>query len=291
MRSKLFVPGSRPELFAKALSGAADAISFDLEDSVVGNRKAEARKAVHALLKGGALPLAGKKILMVRVNAMDTPHFEEDIAAVVQPGLHIINLPKPGSVDAVRAASQAIGRAEKANGINTPIGLLLNIESPQALRTAAALAGADPRVVGLQLGLADLFEPAGIARREAAAIQQAMFALRMAAAEAGVYAYDSAFTDIEDAEGFRAEAELARRFGFIGKSCIHPSQVAFANEVFRPTAHEIAHAVKVVAAAQQAESDGMGAYVVDGRMIDLPFVNRARAIVASARSMGLLAPA
>ncbi|MBW8719114.1 MAG: HpcH/HpaI aldolase/citrate lyase family protein, partial [Variovorax paradoxus] len=105
---------------------------------------------------------------------------------------------------------------------------------------------------------------------------------------AGVYAYDGAFADIRDADGFRAEAMLARNLGFLGKTCIHPSQIAIANEVFRPTDEEIAHACKVVEAARAADAGGVGAYVVDGKMIDMPFVIRARAIVASARSLGLL---
>lgn len=288
MRSKLFVPGSRPELFAKALSSAADAVCFDLEDAVAETRKAEARDAVRTFLQSGAAAGCGKT-LIVRVNAMDTPHFEADIAAVAQPGVHLLNLPKPESAAHVRTAAAALARAEQAHGVATPIGMLLNIESPKALRTAAELATADARVAGLQLGLGDLFEPIGIARRELAAIQQAMFATRMAAGEAGLYAYDGAFANIADVEGFRAEAMLSRNLGFLGKTCIHPSQIAIANAVYRPTDDEIAHACKVVAAAGAADAQGLGAYVVDDRMIDIPFVLRARAIVASARRLGLLA--
>jgi len=287
MRSKLFVPGTRPELFAKALGSAADSVCFDLEDAVSEPRKDEARHAVRQLLQGGEAAASGKTVI-VRVNAMDTPHFERDVAAVTQAGVHLINIPKPESPAHVRAAVEAIERAEQANGVRTPVGLLLNIEAPAALRTAAQLALAHPRVAGLQLGLGDLFEPLGIARREPAAVQQAMFAMRIAAGEAGVYAYDGAFADIRDAEGFRAEAMLSRNLGFLGKTCIHPSQVAIANEVFRPTDEEIAHACKVVEAARDADDQGVGAYVVDGKMIDIPFVIRARAIVASARSLGLL---
>lgn len=287
MRSKLFVPGTRPELFSKALSSAADGVSIDLEDAVAESRKDEARQAVRELLKGGE-PAASGKTVIVRVNAMDTPHFGQDVMAVAQAGVNIINLPKPASPDHVRAAVAAIERAERANDVGTPIGLLLNIEAPAALRNAAALAMADTRVVGLQLGLGDLFEPLGIARREPAAIQQAMFAVRMAAGEAGLYAYDSAFADIRDAEGFRAEATLARRMGFLGKTCIHPSQIAIANEVFRPSDEEIAHALEVIEATRDADANGVGAYVVGGKMIDIPFVIRARSIVATARSLGLL---
>jgi citrate lyase subunit beta/citryl-CoA lyase len=210
----------------------------------------------------------------------------------VRPGLHLINLPKPESADDVRRAAAAIDDAERANGfrpgVDAPVGLLLNIESPRALRVAHELASAHPRVAGLQLGLGDLFEPHGIARRDEHAIAQAMFSLRMAAAEVGVFAYDGAFADIRDADGYRAEAELARRLGFLGKSCIHPSQVALANAVFRPSDEEIAQAVRVVQAARNAEAEGVGAYVVDGKMIDAPFVRRAQDIVAAATRLGLL---
>lgn len=287
MRSKLFVPGTRPELFAKALDSAADGICLDLEDAVSEARKDEARDTVRQLLAGADVA-ATRKTLIVRVNAMDTPHFERDVAAVALPGVHLINLPKPQSAAHVRAAAEAVEKAERAHGVVAPIGLLLNIEAPAALRMAAELALAHPRVKGLQLGLGDLFEPLGIARRAPQAIQQAMFAMRMAAGEAGLYAYDSAFADIRDAEGFRAEAMLSRNLGFLGKTCIHPSQVAIANEVFRPTDEEIAHALKVVDAAREAEAKGVGAYVVDGKMIDIPFVIRARDIVESARGLGLL---
>ncbi|KAA1006865.1 CoA ester lyase [Paraburkholderia panacisoli] len=289
MRSKLFVPASRPELFAKALASAADALSFDLEDAVAAERKPQARAALRELLLSDAVARA-TKVLIVRVNALDTPHFAADIAALTQPGLAFINLPKPESVDDVRAAAAALEQAERANRVTTPIRLLLNIESPKAFRHAAELAGAHPRVAGLQLGLGDLFEPLGVARREPAAIQQAMFGLRLAAGEAGVFAYDSAFANIKDEAGFRAEAQLARSMGFRGKSCIHPSQVALANDVFRPSDDDIAHAVRVVQAARDARGKGLGAYVVDGKMIDPPFVARALDLVRHARQLALLTP-
>lgn len=287
MRSKLFVPASRPELFAKAVASEADALSFDLEDAVAEPRKDEARTLLRGFLQSAQAQGHGKT-LIVRVNAMDTPHFAADIAAVVRPGLHLVNLPKPDSPEAVAEAAALVAEAARANGVQEPPRLLLNIETPKALRTAAALACAHPLVAGLQLGLGDLFEPYGVHRREPSALQQALFAVRMAAAEAGVFAYDGAFADIRDTEGFRAEAELSRRLGFIGKSCIHPSQIALANSVYQPTDAEIAHAQRVLQAAQQADAGAVGAYVVDGKMVDRPFVLRAQAIVASARASGLV---
>lgn len=286
MRSKLFVPGSRPELFAKALAGEADALSFDLEDSVAPERKVQARDTLRDFLRG--LPSGHGKTLIVRTNATETPYFEDDVRAMAQNGVHLLNIPKPRSPADVVAAAQLLATAEHANGVAQPIGLLLNIETPAALRTAHALAAAHPRVAGLQLGLGDLFEPLAIARRDPSAVRQAMFAVRMAAGEAGVFAYDAAFADIRDTAGFTAEAEQARALGFLGKSCIHPSQVALANAAFRPTEAEIAHAQRVVAAARVAGAQGVGAYVVDGKMVDAPFVRRAEAVLATARKLGLV---
>jgi citrate lyase subunit beta / citryl-CoA lyase len=292
MRSKLFVPGSRPELFPKALASEADGLSFDLEDSVSESRKDEARQELGRLFASDAAVASGK-VLIVRVNAQDTPHFHADVQAVVRPGLQLVNVPKVDSVEQVVAAAAAVIKAERENGFENgnaePVRLLLNIESPRALRLAADLAGAHERVAGLQLGLGDLFEPLNIVRRDAEAVRLAMFQLRVAAGEAGVFAYDTAFADIKDQEGYLAEAAMARRLGFLGKSCIHPSQVALANQAFRPSDEEIAHAQRVVEAAADAQARGVGAYVVDGKMIDGPFVRRAQAVVELARRLGLLA--
>ena len=279
MRSKLFVPGSRPELFAKALASAADAISFDLEDSVPDECKAQAREAVAGLLRTSALREVAKLIL-VRSNAPRSAAFEADAFAVAQPSLALLNLPKVETPADVAAAVRVLERAEAANGVREPIGLLVNIETPKALRCAAELAGAHPRVAGLQLGLADLFEPACIDRHDSASVHAAMLAVRLAAAEAGVFACDAAFADLRDDDGFRTEAEMARRLGYLGKSCIHPSQIATANAVFRPSEAELAQARRIVDAAQHARSQGRGAVVVDGCMIDLPYLKRAQALLA-----------
>ena len=286
MRSKLFVPGSRPELFAKALAGDADALSFDLEDSVSPQRKAEARAALQDLFRGPGAR-ASAKTLIVRVNAVQSEHFEADVAAVVQPGVDMVNLPKVESPEDVLTGVRALEAAERVHGMTEPVGLLLTIESARGLRRAYDLASAHPRVAGLQLGLADLFEPLQIARDEPAALHAVLLQLRLAAGEAGVFAYDAVYARFSDVEGFRAEAAFARRLGFVGKSCIHPSQVAHANDVFRPTDAEIAHARRVAEAAADAEARGIGAYTVDGQMIDAPFVRRARAVLATAARLGI----
>ncbi|MCG7363700.1 CoA ester lyase [Roseomonas sp. ACRSG] len=289
MRSKLFLPGTRPELFAKGAASAADALSFDLEDSVAPERKAEARTHVAAALRDPALRAAGK-LAIVRVNAPGTPHFAEDVAALAGTGLDAINLPMVESAAMVRDAIAVIARAEAAVGA-APCGILANIETPRGLRLAAEIACADPRVTGLQIGYGDLFEPFGIARDEEAALHQVRLQVRLAAAEARIPAFDGALAAIASPERCRAEAEASRRLGFAGKSCIHPSQIAIVNAAFQPSEAEIARAARVVAAAEEAEAKGIGAYTVDGQMVDAPFAASARAVLALARRLGLGAAA
>jgi citrate lyase subunit beta/citryl-CoA lyase len=256
-------------------------MSFDLEDSVLEAAKAEARRLVAQALQSPE-SAASNKILIVRVNGLKTPHFEADLAAVAVPRLDLINVPKVESADEIRAIARALAQIEKERGLARPIGILANVESPRGLRLAAEIAGADPRVAGLQLGFADLLEPLGIDRSNAAAVLQLQLAVRLAAGEAGIWACDTVYANFKDAEGFRAEALAAKRLGYIGKSCIHPSQVALANDVFRPTDQEIAFAQRVVEAAGQSNA---GAFTVDGRMIDPPFIKRARAVLAIARQL------
>lgn len=281
MRSKLFVPGHRPELFPKALASAADALSFDLEDAVPAERKAHARASVTACVRSEAARQSGK-VMIVRVNALDSAYFEADIAALSGLPLDLLNLPKVESADVVRVAIVQLQRANADQAIAAPTRLLLNIETPRGLRNAASIAGADACVAGLQLGLGDLFEPFGIARTDMANVHAAMFAMRLAAAEAGVFAVDAAFADIADEDGYRAEAAMAARLGYVGKTCIHPRQVALANAAFAASADDIEAARRIVASARDAAARGAAAFVVDGRMIDPPFLRRAEAIVAAA---------
>lgn len=281
MRSKLFVPGARPELFAKALAGEADALSLDLEDSVPETGKQAARTQVAGFLRS-AEAAASSKLLIVRSNAPETAHFDADLAAVVVPGLALLNIPKIESVPQLLAAVERLEAHEAANGVARPIGLLITIETAGGLHRAAALAAAHPRVVGLQLGLGDLFAPNGI-NRDPVNVHATLFALKMAAAEAGVFACDGAYPDVADMDGFQAEAEMAQRLGFIGKSCIHPRQVAVANATFSVPERLLDEARRIVAASAEAASHGHGAFLFEGRMIDLPFLRRAEALLASVR--------
>ena len=282
MRSKLFVPGARPELFAKALAGDADALSFDLEDSVPEAGKEAARQAIAGFLTDPALA-ASSKCVIVRTNAPDSPHFAADLAAVAQPRVDLLNIPKLETAAQVQAIAAALEAAEAANGVSRPISLLLNVETPAGLHRAAELAAAHPRVAGLQLGLADLFAVNGVARTPAN-VHAALFALKMAAAQAGVFAYDSAWPNVSDQDGFQTEAGLARDLGFLGKSCIHPKQVAWANAVFSVSEQRLDEARRIVAAAAAAETSGRGAFLFEGRMIDTPFLRQAQMLLGADRS-------
>ena len=284
MRSKLFVPGARPDLFAKAWAGAADAVSFDLEDAVAEDRKAAARADVAAFLAGRS-SIAGGKLAIVRVNAVDSAHFAADMQALAPVRPDLINLPKIESPEQVQAVGALLERLEGGTDGQRAPRLLLNIETPRGLRRAAAIAAAHPRVAGLQLGLGDLFEPYGVGR-DGANVHAVMFDLAMAAAEAGVFACDGAWPALDDDAGFEREARMAQRLGFVGKSCIHPRQVPLANAVFAIDPDELARARDVVAAADAAGRESRAVFAVAGRMIDAPYLQRARNLVEAAARSG-----
>jgi citrate lyase beta subunit len=280
IRSKLFVPGAKPQLFPKAACGHADAISFDLEDSVPLSHKDEARHAVaEYLIQEGA---TNGKINIVRVNPAASNLFDSDLERVVVPGLHVLNLPKVQDADDVLAAVDALEYWERKAGLTEEIGLLATIESPRGLRMAHAIATAHPRMAGLQIGMVDLNLACGFESGNRTAVNAVRLATRLAASEAGIAVFDGAFIRVSDPQAFRAEAQEARALGLNGKSCIHPSQVPVVNEIFSPGAEEIERAVKLLAAAESAWSRGAGAFLHDGDMVDLPVVERARSLLARA---------
>lgn len=285
MRSKLFVPGSRPEFFEKAMRSAADALTLDLEDGVAPELKPTARRAISDFLKG--IGSDHGKLMVVRTNPVYDPHFDDDIDAIVGAGLDLINLPKVESAEDVERAVMKIQVAEARRGLGKRIKLLANVESPKGLRFAYEIAACDTRIAGLQFGVADLFAPLRI-ERHAAAMGPVRFAIKMAAAEAGVPAYDTVWTDVPDRAGYERDARDALAMGFLGKSCIHPTQVDIANRVFSPTEKQVAWAQKVLAAGALPENTGKGAFTVDGQMVDEPFFREARATVELAKRLRLI---
>lgn len=282
MRSKLFVPAIQPALFEKALHSEADAVCFDLEDAVAPARKAEARDHLRAFLSHA--PSASAQLLHVRTNPVSSPAFEHDLEAAVWSACYAIALPKVESADQVRTAVELLVKLERARGVMHPLALLPTVESPRGLRRALEISLASPRVIGIQIGFGDLLEPLGIDPGNLSARNQIRLTLRMAAAEAGVDCYDSAYPNFKDAAGLKAELTASRAFGFAGASCIHPFQVPVTNRIFSPTEQEIVRAKRLLEAADQAERDGLAVTTLDGLMIDAPYIKRARAILADAKS-------
>ncbi len=275
IRSKLFVPCSRPALFAKALAGEADAISFDLEDAVPDDGKDAARQALADVLASDAVRASGKTII-VRVNAPDTRHFAADAAVLAGAVIDMVNLPKIDDAAAVRHAAAAL------DDEGVPAPLLLNIESAAGLAHAAAIAAAHPRVAGLQVGLNDLFASMAIDRADPRHVHAALWSVRLASGAADCLALDGAWPHLTDDEGFRAEATLARSLGYVGKSCIHPRQVPIANAVF-DDGDRLAQARRLLDAAEVAARKGHGAFTLDGRMVDRPMIEQARVLLAGDR--------
>ena len=282
MRSKLFVPALRSELYPKALASGADAICFDLEEAVAAGRKDEARRKLSSFLNG--LDPLGRPTLLVRVNPATSPDLQLDLEAVVLQNVAAIALPKVETSSEIQLVAELIGRFERERGFTQSIALLITIESPRGLRLAADLARSSPRITGLQLGFADLLEPLGISSTDSSARNHVRLMLRLAAAEACLDCYESAYPLFNDERGFRAQLQDARSLGFAGASCIHPRQIEVANRVFSPTKEEIEYAQGVLRAAEEADRQQCAVAEYKGKMIDRPLLTRARAILACIRS-------
>jgi citrate lyase beta subunit len=276
MRSKLFVPAIRVELFKKALGSGADALCFDLEDAVTPDARPKARAHLETFL---ANQTPGSPLLLVRTNATASSDFPLDVASAVWPCTFAIALPKVESAEDIWRTEKLITALELERAIMSPLGILPTIESPRGLRVAAEIARASARVIGLQMGFADLLEPMGIARNNAYARDQIRLMLRLAAAEANLDCYDSAFPDFTNVAAYQQQLDAAHALGFAGGSCIHPGQVEQANRTFTPTPEALADARQIVAAAKLAAERGDAVTSVHGRMIDRPFVLAAEGLL------------
>jgi citrate lyase beta subunit len=280
MRSKLFVPAIRFDRFEKALATGADAVCFDLEDAVSFDRKSAAREGLAPFLQDR---VTGVPQLLVRTNSLSSADFVLDLDACVWPSVFAITLPKVESSADIADAEQALLRFESKRTSGYQLGILPTIETPRGLRNALEIAKASSRIIGLQIGFADLMEPLGISPDNLFARNQARWTLRLAAAEANLDCYDSAFPEYKDLTAFQKHLDAAYSFGFAGCSCIHPSQVEPVNATFTPSAEALAYASRVVDAAQEAENCGSAVTTLDGKMIDRPFVIAAERLLARHR--------
>ncbi|HEY8346984.1 MAG TPA: CoA ester lyase [Symbiobacteriaceae bacterium] len=281
-RSKLFTPGNRPQMFPKAVATDADMIVLDLEDAVGEEGKGAARQAVRTALE--SLDFGAKEV-GVRINGVDTPHWLEDLQTVFCARLDAIHLPKVRSPREVWAVEAVLSALEARQGRTRPVVIIPTLESAEAIENARAIATCSPRVAALQFGLGDLKWELGLIP---APHRLAWFRTQvvLAARAAGIPALDTVFFDFRDAEGYRRDAEEARACGFRGKSCIHPSQVPIANQVFSPTPEEVAEAREILKAYQAALARGQGTVGLHGRMVDKPVADAAREVLIWAGECG-----
>lgn len=270
LRSLLFAPGSDERKLARALASDADAVVADLEDAVAPERKEEARELVRHALDTGTGPVTGP-LRMVRVNGADTPYLAEDLEALR--GLELAAIVLPKATPEGLAALGGDGPPVVAI-VETAEGLRLAYETARAERTAAlALGAAD---LGAELGL----EP----RADGLELLYARSKLVVDSAAAGIRApFDVVHLDTRDEEGLEAECRLARSLGMRGKLCIHPAQVPVVNRVFAPERDEVEWAQRVLEAYERGVREGRGAVALEGEMIDLPVVERARRVLEEAK--------
>lgn len=260
-RSLLFVPGSRPERFDKALAAGASAVIIDLEDAVAPPDKDAARAALAGWLRPD-------HAVIVRINSVDTAWFEQDLALCGMPGVAAVMVPKAERADTLAAVTAAGAR-----------GLLPLVESAAGLAALAALAGA-PGVLRLAFGAIDLQVDLGL--KDATEDELGPFRLQLVLASrlAGIAApVDGVSVAIDDEDRLRADVQRARRLGFGGKLCIHPKQVGAVNRGLAPGEAELDWARRVLAAAAVS---GGAAVAVDGKMVDKPVLLRAQALLREA---------
>ena len=277
LRSLLFVPGDRPDRMAKALGVGADALILDLEDAVVPAAKAEARRAVAQFLDAN-----GPARLWVRVNPLDGPELDKDLASVLPAHPDGLVLPKAEGGSSVAELSRRL--AERGNA--TAKIMAIATETPAAMFQLGSYGGLK-RLAALTWGAEDLPAAIGAATSRAPdgsftpPYELARSLCLFGAAAAGVAPIETVFPDFRDLDGLAAYAARARRDGFTGMMAVHPAQVPAINAAFTPSEAEIAHARRVVEAF--AAQPGAGALSLDGRMIDRPHLVQAQRILAAAR--------
>ena len=276
MRSMLFVPGDSPRKFDKACEGNASALVLDLEDSVVADKKSEARKLTRSMLGGRR----GPQQLYVRINAFETGLTLEDLAAVMPARPDGIVLPKSRGGEDVRKLSLWLDAFEAAAGTTSGSTRIVVVatETAEAMFGLGTYKAASPRLAGLMWGAEDLAAALGATENGSGGSFHSPYRLArdlclIAAAAAEVAAIDTVYTDIDNLAGLEQETRIARRDGFCAKALIHPKHVDIVNTAFEPSATERAWAEKVVAAF--ADNPTSGTLRLDGRMLDRPHLRAA----------------
>lgn len=288
-RSVLSMPGSNPRALEKARGLPADALMIDLEDAVAPALKAEARAAVAQAVRAGAY---GPREVVVRINPLESPWGEADLAAVAQAGPDAILLPKVSGPDALVAAGSRLRRLGAPNRTR----LWAMIETPMAILQIGAIASAardvDTRLACLVVGPNDLATASrvrlGVPGRPA--LMPWLMSVVAAARAYEIDVIDGIFDAFRDEAGFRAECEQGRDCGFDGKMLVHPGQIATANATFGPTEAEVAQARAIIAVFQAPENHERGAVAFAGRMIERLHAAEAGRVVALAEAIAARGP-
>lgn len=286
-RTMMFLSAQKPGMIRDAYLYGCDSLMFDLEDAVAENQKDAARFSLfHALTSIDYQDV--EKI--VRINGLDTPYWREDIRVSVAAGCDGIRIPKCERAADVHAVAEAIEAAEREFGVEPGYTLIMAaLESPLGILNAYEICTACPeRMIGVAISGGDFrkcmqtsYVPGGIE------MQTARGMMLLAARAAGVQCFDTVFTDLNDAEGFKAEVVQNRQMGFDGKSLINPQQIAVVHEIFTPSEKEIRNAERIVRAYRQNAQSGVGVFTVDGKMIDVAFVPGAERVIALAKASGV----
>lgn len=287
IRSWLYVPGNAPRRIEKSFTLGADAVVFDLEDAVPPQEKLDARKRVCEAID--ASRERSQAPVFVRVNAVSTEWFDDDLAAVTRRGIGGIRLPKSESASDVTEVAERLGTLEQENGLPpNSVHLVCGIESALGLTNAVTIAAASTRVLALSFGAADFARDLGLTptpgRTETLfARSQLVVASRVATVRPPV---DSAHLGVADLQGLERTTREAKSLGYFGRSVIHPDQIAVVNDVFTPSGDQVARAREIVDAAGRAARVGGGALLLpDGEFVDVAIVRRAQDILTLAQAL------
>jgi len=277
LRSLLFAPGNHARRVEKALTLDADAVILDLEDAV-----AIAEKPATRVVVAAALERPRQALLYVRVNASDGEFCYGDLLAVVRRGLDGIIIPKVESAAGLATIDWLLAQLERDRGLpHGAIDLIPIIETARGVRQIDAILAAGTRVRRVAFGAGDFtLDVAMTWSRDETELAHARSVIVTASRAAGVDApLDTVWVDLTDPEGLEASARTGQAYGFQGKMCIHPDQIAIVNRVFTPSDAEIAFAERVIAAFAKAEAEGSAAIQLDGKFIDYPIVFRAQRVL------------
>ncbi|ANN80771.1 hypothetical protein BAU07_25020 [Bordetella flabilis] len=281
-RTLLMTPGNREDRLRKAASYAADALVYDLEDSVPPAEKPRARACVNAVL--GTLADDGRE-RCVRINALDTPHGMDDLQALPYDRIDSIMVPKVESADALRDIDARLRRLRVDHGRARPIEIIALVETPRGILKALEIADASPRTTALFFGSGDYTSALG-ATVSSVTLHHPRAVIAAAAAAAGLQAIDAAFfLDVKNAQATREDALEARALGFAGKVVFHPNQIAAVNEVFSPSTADIERARRIVAAHEEQLQRGHGTGVADGIFVAVDLVPPARRLLQLAEML------